>query len=232
MFNEAYQGFTWFGLAHGLAIVFFLLLNGVMIVYRKKISDKLDIYLRRGTAILMLVLEFTYYGWVFSRGIPDLSLLPLGVCALSMYVTSYVLWTGNERVFRLIFPWAISGALLSLLIADLNYTFPHFRYLHYFGNHGLFLTANLYLLIVKKYTFNYQDLLKSSLALFLYACVMYPLNYLLDTNHLFLREVPHEVSFMYSFLGSFWVIGFVISIFMLFHLVYLPVHVFNKRQKA
>jgi hypothetical integral membrane protein (TIGR02206 family) len=232
MFNEAYQGFVWFGLAHGLAILFFIILIFVMILFRQKINVKLDLYLRRGTAIFMILLEFTYYGWVFSKGTPDLSLLPLGVCALSMYMTSYVLWTGNEKVFRLIFPWAIAGALLSLLIADLNYTFPHFRYLHYFGNHGLFLTANLYLLIVKGYRFTYNDLLKSSLALFIYACVMYPVNFLLDTNHLFLREVPHEVAFMYSFLGSFWVIGFVVSIFLLFHLVYVPVHVYNKRLKA
>lgn len=139
-----------------------------------------------------------------------------------MYVTSFTLWTNNERTFKIIFPWAISGALLSLIIADLGYGFPHFRFIHYFGNHGLFLLGNLYLLMVSKFKFTYQDLLKSSLILLIYSIVIYPLNFILDSNHLFLREIPQEVAPLYGFLGSFWVIGFMVSIALLFQLIYIP----------
>lgn len=228
MFNEAFQGFTWFGLSHLLAILCIVIGIVLIVMFKDKISNKTDLYLRRIVAVTMIVLEWTFYTWSLSRGGFQTSLLPLGVCAISMYVTAYTLWTKNEKTFKIIFPWAISGALLSLIIADLSYNFPHFRFIHYFGNHGLFLLGNIYLLLVAKFKFTYQDVLKSSLVLLIYAIIIYPLNFLLSSNHLFLREIPSEVAPMYGFLGDFWVIGFMISIALLFQLIYVPFYMQNK----
>lgn len=230
MFSEQFLGFEWFGLAHGLAILFFMTLFVLMVIVQKRISPKLDLYLRRGVAIFMIAMEWTFYAWSLSRGGFQTSLLPFGVCAISMYVTAYALFFKSEKVFKVIFPWAITGALISLIVADLNYTFPHFRFIHYFGNHGLFLLGNLYLLVVAGFRITYRDLLKSSLILLIYAAIMYPLNFLLDSNHLFLREVPHEVAPMYAFLGDFWVIGFVISIALLFQIIYGCVFLYHRKK--
>lgn len=230
MFNEAFQGFTWFGLSHLLAFLWIVISIVCIVLFKNKISDKTDLYIRRSVAVIMIVLEWTFYTWSLSRGGFQTSLLPLGVCAISMYVTAYTLWTKNEKTFKIIFPWAISGALLSLIIADLGYNFPHFRFIHYFGNHGLFFLGNIYLLLVAKFKFTYKDLLKSSLILLIYAIVIYPLNFLLGSNHLFLREIPHEVAPLYGFLGDFWVIGFMVSIALLFQLIYVPF--LFKRQQA
>lgn len=227
-FDERYSTFEAFSLAHGMAILFLLILFVLILVFRHRISVKLDVFIRRSIAVLMVGLEWIFYAWALSRGPFDLSLLPLGVCAISMYVTAFTLWTNNEKVFQFIFPWALSGALISLVVADMHYTFPHFRYIHYFGNHGLFMLGNIYLYVVKKFTFNYRHLLRSSLILFVYAIIIYPVNILLGTNHLFLQEVPSEVAPMYAFLGKAWVLGFVFSIFLMFHVVYLPVW-FHKR---
>lgn len=222
LFDDTYETFEPFTIAHGAAILLLMLLLVTILVFRNKISSKIDLWIRRSLAITMIVLEWTFYTWSLSRGGFNTGLLPLGVCAISMYVTSFALWQRSEKAFQFIFPWAISGALISLTVADLSFTFPHFRFIHYFGNHGLFLLGNIYLLVVCKFKFSYQNLLKSSFILLIYAIVMYPLNFLLDSNHLFLREIPAEVAPMYAFLGDFWVIGFVVSIFALFHLIYLP----------
>lgn len=230
MFSESYQGFTWFGSAHGFAILFFVILFCVMLFYQKRITPKVDLILRRSVAVLMIAMEWTFYTWSLTRGSEVATLLPLGVCALSMYLSAYALWTKSEKVFKLIFPWAIIGSLISLVVADLGYTFPHFRYIHYFGNHGLFLIGNLYMLIVLRFRISYQDLLKSSLILLIYAALIYPINFWLGTNHLFLREVPHEVAPMYAFLGNFWVIGFVISIALLLQITYLPVYLYQRKK--
>ena len=233
MYNENYQGFTWFGLSHLAALIILCVAIFLIIVFKDKISSSKDLYVRRTIAILMVFLEFNYYFWVFViLGSPfDVSILPLGLCALSMYVTAFTLWTKNERLFKVIFPWAMSGALLSLIVADLNYTFPHFRYIHYFGNHMLFMLGNLYMLFVLRFKFTYQDLLKSSLILLIYAAIIYPINFLIDSNHLFLRELPEGTEVMFQFLGSFWVIGFVFAIFLLFHVVYIPVLIQNRLRK-
>lgn len=231
MFSEQFLGFEWLGLAHIGALVVVMILFILMMIFKKGITMKSDRYIRRCVAVLMILMEWIFYAWSLLRGGFQTSLLPFGVCAISMYVTAFALWFQSEHVFKVIFPWAITGALISLVVADLNYTFPHFRYIHYFGNHGLFLLGNLYLLIVSGYRFTYKDLLRSSLILLIYAAIMYPINYLLDSNHLFLREVPHEVAPMYAFLGDFWVIGFVISIAILFQLIYVGTFLYQ-RQKA
>lgn len=233
MYNENYQGFTWFGLSHLAALFILCVAIFLIIIFKDKISSSKDLIIRRSVAILMVFLEFNYYFWVFViLGSPfDVSILPLGLCALSMYVTAFTLWTKNERLFKVIFPWAMSGALLSLIVADLNYTFPHFRYIHYFGNHMLFMLGNIYMLFVLKFKFTYKNLLKSSLILLIYAAIIYPINFLLNSNHLFLRELPEGTEVMFGFLGSFWVIGFVFAIFLLFHVVYIPVLIQNRLRK-
>ena len=147
-----------------------------------------------------------------------------------MYFTAIALWFNSEKIFKFIFPWAIAGALISLFFANLEYTFPHFRYFHYFYNHGIFFLGMLYLLVVKQFRLTYKDLLKSSLILLIYAGIMYPINFLIDANHLFLREVPAEAAPLYSFLGHVWVIGFVISIALLFQIIYLPVMLYQRKR--
>ncbi|MBU1093674.1 MAG: TIGR02206 family membrane protein [Firmicutes bacterium] len=229
LFDERYAYFEMFSVQHFAAVLCFIALIVIMIIFRNQISDRVDLWLRRSVAVMMVSFEWIFYAWTIANGGLSLSLLPLGVCSTSMYFTSYALWTKNEKVFQFIFPWAIAGSLISLVVANLHYSFPHFRYIHYFGNHGFFLTANLYFLIVLKFRFSYKNLLKSGAILFIYALVMYPINFLLDTNHLFLREIPIEAAPMYSFLGDSWVIGFVFSIFLLFHIIYIPLYFYNKK---
>lgn len=228
LFDERYSTFEMLSTQHLAAILFIIFLLVLMIVFRNKISQKTDFWIRRSVAVTMIIFEWTFYAWSISKGF-TLGLLPLGVCALSMYFTSYALWTKSYKIFKFIFPWAIAGSLISLTVADMSYAFPHFRYIHYFGNHGLFLLGNLYFLIVLKARFTYKDLMRSTLILFIYTLIIYPINFLLDTNHLFLREVPIEVAPMYSFLGNFWVIGFIFSIFLLFHIIYIPLYFYNRK---
>ncbi len=231
-FDERYHHFEMFGLTHLLAVLFFIILIVLILVFKKRLNPDHDLYLRRGIAIFMVLMEWTFYGWSIALGGFDTSLLPLGLCAISMYTTAIALWTKSEKVFQFIFPWAITGALISLVVANLHYDLPHFRYFHYFGNHGFFLVSNLYLFFIHRFKFTYKHLLKSGLSLLAYAIVIYPINFLIDDNHLFLRAVPAEAAPLYSFLGDFWVLGFVFSIFLLFHLIYLPIHFYNKHQRA
>jgi len=223
MFNENYATFEMFSLAHLAAILVLMTLLVLIFAFKRRIAGRLDVWLRRGAALLMIAMEWTFYAWSLSRGGFQASLLPMGLCAISMYVTAIALWTNSQKLIKFIFPWAIVGALLSLIVADQPYVFPHFRYLHYFGNHGLFLLGNVYMIVVKNTKIVYKDILKSSGILLAYALIVYPLNFAMDTNHLFLRELPHEVAFLFEFMGAFWPIGFGLAIFTLFHLVSIPV---------
>ena len=228
LFDERYRTFEAFSIAHLMAWIVLLLSFVIFLLSRKRISEKQDLLIRRGLAITMVSMELIFYGWHLSTRGFETSLLPLGVCALAMYMSSIALWFKSERVFRIVFPWAVVGALLSLVIADMEYTFPHFRYIHYFGNHSLFLFGNVYLLVQHEFDFRYRHLLKSAAWLGIYAVIVYPTNYILRANHLFLRALPEEVSFYIDLFGAFWPFVFALTIFGLFHLVLVPA-MFAKR---
>lgn len=214
-----------FSLSHGLALLVLILAIVSLFLLRNRINNNrsLEKKTRVFIAILMIILEWVYYAWVISRSGFMLSLLPLGLCAISMYMTAIALLTNSERIFKILYPWAVTGALLSLLVADMTFEFPHFRFFHYFGNHSLFLFGNLYLIFVSGYRIKYKDILKSSFILLCLAIPIYFINPILDTNHMFLRELPNEVSFLFGWMGDpWWVFGFSFGIFFLFHLLYLP----------
>ncbi len=234
LFDERYATFEMFSVAHLIPVLIIVALIVLIIFFRKPLRQnvRLDRRLRIGFAVAMVAMEWIFYAWVIIPDGTDWNLLPLGLCALSMYLTAVTLLTENRKIFRTVFPWALAGSLLSLIVADVNYVFPHFRYFHYFGNHGMFLIANIYLVVVKRYSFTYRDLLGSSLVLTVLSTGLFFLNRLLDTNHMYLVSLPSEVSFLFLWLGyPGWVFGFGLAIFALFHLVTFPFILLTRARK-
>lgn len=227
-FNPELETFKMFGLSHILVLIFFITLGVLMFKYRDVLARKDRKILRRSIAASMLFLETIFFFWNISRDGFVLDNLPLGVCGLSMFTTSFALWFDSVKIHKLIFYWAITGSLISLIVADMTFEFPHFRFIHYYFNHGFFLMGNLYFLFVYRVRFSYRDMWKSGGLLLLMTIIYYPLNYLLETNYFFLRELPHDVEFMYAWMGDFWVVGFVFSIFILVHLIHFFIQSFGK----
>lgn len=224
MFDESLKTFEMLSLSHGLAVlVVFLLIAGILI-FKNNLSNrqKLDKVLRISVACTMLGLQLIFDGWRIAQGgVKWFDFLPLGVCHIAMLTTSVCLLLNNEKLFRFIFPWAVGGALLSLVIADLEYEFPHFRYFHYFGNHGLFLIANVYLVVIRKWSLRYKNILISSLALFVFAISMIFVNQWMGTNLLFMNELPEPGQPLFAWMGEpWWRAGFIFAIFVLFHVTY------------
>ncbi|MFA5007022.1 MAG: TIGR02206 family membrane protein [Candidatus Izemoplasmatales bacterium] len=225
LFDERYATFEMFSLSHLVPVVMTIAAVVLIAVFRRRLSamPRFDRNFRIVLAVTTVTLELVFNFWAIVRGGGWSVFLPFGLCTLSMYLTAIALLSRSDRLAKVIYPWAVSGALLSLLVADVAYDFPHFRYFHYFGNHAMFLVANVYMQATAKTRFSYRDLLRSSGILLMIAVPMYFLNRAWGTNHMFLAELPHEVDFLFYWIGSpGWVFLFGFAIFILFHLVSLP----------
>ncbi|HAQ56491.1 MAG TPA: TIGR02206 family membrane protein [Acholeplasmatales bacterium] len=233
LFDESLETFEIFSLSHLLGVLFWVTAITLMIVFRKKLRGmpRFDRFIRYFLAITMLTFQFTFYLWMFWRGAASLELLPFGLCHLAMYLTSLMLLTQSKTLFKIVFPWAIIGALLSLVIADLTFAFPHFRYIHYFGNHGMFLFGVLYMMIVRGYTISYKSLWMSGGVLIGLAVPVYFFNQAYGTNHLFLSHLPGPAASLQTAVGDWWIVLFVAFVFALFHLIYLAYVLISRHSK-
>ena len=115
--------------------------------------------------------------------------LPFHLCSLSTLLLGLYLLRPNQKLFDVLFYWALSGGVLAIIFPDLKQDFPSFRYLSMFIGHALLLFGVLYLHIL-------HDLQPSDSGnrafIWINALILplIPINALSGGNYLFLRSVP------------------------------------------
>lgn len=103
-------------------------------------------------------------------------------------------------LYELVYFWGLAGTLQAILTPDLPYRFPDLMYTVYYINHGL-IVGIFYTTIV----FRLRPTLRSVGRIYLLTLAytflfVAPLNMVLDTNFLYLRQKPAGAS-MLDFLG-------------------------------
>lgn len=66
---------------------------------------------------------------------------PLHLCDLAIFVTAWALLRKNRTAAELTYFWGLAGTLPAMITPDLYETFPHHRFLFYFGQHGGIVVA-------------------------------------------------------------------------------------------
>jgi hypothetical integral membrane protein (TIGR02206 family) len=154
---------------------------------------------RYTVATLIAVSEVVFQVWNASRtGVRWTDVVPLGLCAMIEWITVVALLFDLKRVVKVVLPWAFVGALLSFVVVNMGtaYAFPHFRFLHYFGVHWLFLIGCLFYLFTEQFTYTYRDLLRSTTWLAGVAAVVLAIDLVVGENFMFLVEWPSELDFV------------------------------------
>ena len=149
------------------------------------------------------------YLWIVLAHYPWRWMLPLHLCSLAVVLTAWLLIRRQgQRMYEVVYFWGIGGTLQALFTPDIPYGFPHPFYVTYFISHGLIVIGVIYITLV----FEMRPTLDSIRRVFLltaaYALLfIFPLNYLIDANYLYLRAKPSKASLM-DFMGPWpWYIG-------------------------
>ena len=137
--------FVPFGLEHlgALASVALLALLLVSLVrVRPRLGPALRLALAAGIVVL-LAFELTVAareGWLGWK-----TVLPLELCDAALVLTVLTLLRPRQRRAEIVYFWAASGTVLAMLTPDLQWSFPRWEFVVFFGLHGLVLTAALLL---------------------------------------------------------------------------------------
>jgi hypothetical integral membrane protein (TIGR02206 family) len=200
LFDEKYAGFQMFGPVHITVLVLGAASIVALYYLRGPLSNPtVGKVFRYSVATLLVIAQVSYKIWALRRGeMHWIDTIPLGLCDMMQWITLVALYFDLAGVIKVVLPWAFTGATLSFIVVDMGtaYTFPHYRFFHYFGNHWLFLIGNLYYLFTGRFTYPYRALLRSTAWLAGVSAVVLALDFATGTNNMFLRAWPVELDFM------------------------------------
>jgi|SRR5580658_9706524 hypothetical integral membrane protein (TIGR02206 family) len=180
--------------------------------------------LRFGLAVVLLLDGAAYYinfAWHGERLFPNH--LPLELCDASLFLIIIALFSLNRTIFDLAYYGVLAGASMSLLTPNISEPFPSFTTVQYFVNHGLMVTAALYLVWSRQARPRPGSVGRAMLALNVYAAFVGIFDFIFKTDYMFLVAKP-KADTLLTILGPWpWYIvtceGVAFSIFLL---IYLP----------
>lgn len=152
---------------------------------------------RYGTAALLISCELSLQLSYVAGGDWNIGSLPLQLCSLTLLLSAIRLITGNERLNGIVFFLGSLGAMQALLTPNLDESFPHFRYFHFFIAHIGIVATSLFLYATERYRPTLRSMFGALLWLHVLAVPAALINTLSGrTNFMFLAGKPSTASIL------------------------------------
>ncbi|MCL7746029.1 TIGR02206 family membrane protein [Halalkalibacter alkaliphilus] len=216
---------------HITTLVLFAVLVFLLFLFRH--SSFLRKYGRWILIVTLILSEISIIKWSISVGLWDIRInLPLQLCTISLYLCVFMLITKRRFVFEIVYFFGLAGALQALITPELFYTFPHFRFLHFFIAHFAIILAILYMVWVEGASITLRSVFKSFIVLNLFALIALFINIATGANYMFLARKPQNPSIL-DFLGPYpwYILSLEVIALVMFLLLYLPFLIKQKRLK-
>jgi hypothetical integral membrane protein (TIGR02206 family) len=183
-----------FGPVHLITLGFFVLVGGLMVIFREKLRDA-----KRERAMLLiatvaaLVFEMSYHliqyltldYYEFLR-----HLIPFELCAVTLWLSVALCISKNKTVFELLYFWGI-GAFASLLFADDDGAGPNrWHFYQYFGTHGYIVLTIVYFAAVRGFSIKLRSFVKA-------IAILFPITIGMRFFDLAFSKPPYEFNFMF-----------------------------------
>jgi hypothetical integral membrane protein (TIGR02206 family) len=218
-------------------MTFFLLVGTIFLIFlfrRVLRKQPINNIIRLGLAAILVISEISLHAWLWQIGNWSIQYsLPFHLSSVSILLSAVLLLTKSYSLFEFTYFAGVGSALQAMLTPDISsYTFPHFRYVHFFISHGGIVVANLFIVLVEKYRPTVKSVWKAFLYLNLYTFFVFLLNYLIEGNYMYISEKPVNPS-MLDYLGPwpFYLIPLEVIAIATFILLYLPFWFFDKHER-
>ncbi|MFD3449707.1 TIGR02206 family membrane protein [Microbacteriaceae bacterium 4G12] len=218
--------------------VIVLLLIGLGMYFLYQFQDLLrqeqwNMMVRYTIAFLFIGSEIGLDIWQVKAGIFRLSTsLPFELCTISLLLASIMIITKSYRLYEIVFFTGIIGASQAILTPNLQYAFPHFRFIEYFIAHGLLILSPLFMTWVEGYRPTFQSIKRTMLFLNALLPIVLFVNYKTGGNYMFLAHKPETASLL-DMLGPYpyYIISLEIVAFIACLILYIPFNRNGSRMK-
>ena len=120
--------------------------------------------------------------------------LPLQLCSIGVYLAAFTLVSRKKIFFDLIFYWGLVGATNAILTPDGDLFELRIFFFYSQAYHAALIFAVLWLMIKYDMRMRYGSILKVVISTNIIVGLLSILNYALDSNYMFLRQIPDSVS--------------------------------------
>ncbi|RSD25095.1 TIGR02206 family membrane protein [Mesobacillus subterraneus] len=195
--------FQLFSPAHIVTLLVFLLFIFLLFFFRKRLREPGINQAARISLFLVLVLsEVSLQVWLWWSGYWTYQYsLPLHLSSISLILSAVLLLTKQYRLFEFTYFVGVGSALQAMITPDISlYTFPHYRYVHFFVSHGGTVVANLFMVFVEGYRPTRKSIWRAFLWLNAYTVVVFIVNFLIEGNYMYISEKPVNPSLI-DYLG-------------------------------
>lgn len=194
-FTDTGNTFHMFSLQHLMAVLFFVVLPGALIIFNRDIlrQSENEKYIRYALGILGLVVEVNVYIWYITNGQDHWTeFIPTTLCPLTVYLSSISMLTLNKRLSKVIY-FLCFGAFFAYLLPDIPYGYNRFRFYAFFTTHGLVMLNTLYLTLIKGITIDKKGMAASVKLITIVLVLAFILGRWTGLDFFYLLEPPFEV---------------------------------------
>jgi hypothetical integral membrane protein (TIGR02206 family) len=225
--------FQLFSHAHILTLAVFLLFIFLLYFFRIRLrKPRINRAARIGMFSILILSELSLQVWLWWSGHWAYQYsLPLHLSSISLILSALLLLTKRYALFEFTYFVGVGSALQAMITPDISlYTFPHYRYVHFFISHGGTVIANLFMVFVAGYRPTGKSIWKAFLWLNVYTFIVFIINFLIDGNYMYISEKPVNPSLI-DYLGPWpWYIFSLEAIALgTFFILYVPFWVKSKK---
>ncbi len=226
--------FILFGPPHLIAIALIALVQLVLIFGWKNPSARAKKIFRFTLAAILVINESMWHWWNWSIGAWNVqTMLPLHLCSAMVWLSAYMLFREDYRLYEFIYFLGIGVAMQAVLTPDAGqYGFPHFRFFQTLLSHGAIITAAVYMTAIEGLRPHWKSLAVVGIGANGYLLFVGLMNYLLGANYMFIAHKPDTASLMDAMPAWPWYIAVIELIgIMVFLILYSPFAIKDWRAK-
>ena len=188
--------FELFGKDHIFSILLIIIFFILFLRYNGKIG------IHNKSKLFLIVLSFIIISLDLSEDIVRLITgyysikkdLPLQLCSIGIYVAAYALITRYQTAFELIFYWGLVGASQAILTPDGDLFEIKIFFFYSQMYHAALIFSVLWLMLKHDMRMKIYAIPKMVIITNIVVILISIVNYILDSNYLFLRVRPNSVS--------------------------------------
>ena len=227
------MNFETFGLEHNLYLIgtftiwFLVLFTGKVILNleQRRIFVLLLIFITISQELIDDILRWNVGIWDVAED------LPLHMCGISFFTSTYALYSKNQTAFELSYFWGLAGAFQAIITPDPTRFVMDVSLFWNFLSHGLIILNVIWMIVIDNMRCRVGSYLNAIIITNGILFIISIVNSILGGNYWFICEKPGGESPFIMGEWPLYIIGFQISGILLLGLFYIPMIILRKKGK-